>query len=529
MSARGCDLEKSLRCLPVAVLKVSLALPRILFRRGTGDSIMSGVRRALLLSFLDRYSGIVIAIGSSMVIARLLAPAQLGTFSAAMGLIAFASMVKDLGAGQYLLQERELTESRIRAVWAVQLGMGLGLAFIVAVAAVPAGRLMKLPEVTNLMWVLAMSFAVNPFGSLTYAWLMREMQYGRLATLRMTKSAAEAFVSILLASKGYGAVSLAWGNLAGMLVQAAVSTWMRPQHFPWLPGLAEVRRVLGFGARVAGSTVFMTLRESAPELILVRAAGAASAGYFSRANGLVAVFNRLVTDATFAVAQSLFARKVRAGEDLHEVYVRTLASVCVLAWSFSAVLALLANPIVLVLYGDQWLDSVSLTRWMALALVFVAPAGISLAVLMAHGAASAVFWLSVTFAATTIAFVIGASQFGVTAVAMSVVAAGACCSWLYLRKACSLSRTPMTQLVRPLLVSLSAALAAALPAAVAVALVGLEPNHKLLTVLIVGPLCTATLAVALVRLGHPLGEEIQGAFGRMSSGLRRLTGEGKAG
>ncbi|TAM43293.1 MAG: hypothetical protein EPN61_08505 [Burkholderiaceae bacterium] len=84
-------------------------------------------RKSLVFSFLDRYASLAISIVSSMVIARLLTPTEIGVFSVTMVRLMFVSTVRDLGAGQYLIQEKELTTERIRAVWAVQLGRATGL------------------------------------------------------------------------------------------------------------------------------------------------------------------------------------------------------------------------------------------------------------------------------------------------------------------------------------------------------------------------------------------------------------------
>ena len=74
------------------------------------------IRKSLVYSYLDRYASLVVSIVSSMVIARVLTPEDIGVFSVTMVLISFVATVRDLGAGQYLIQEKELTTDRIRAV-----------------------------------------------------------------------------------------------------------------------------------------------------------------------------------------------------------------------------------------------------------------------------------------------------------------------------------------------------------------------------------------------------------------------------
>ena len=122
-------------------------------------------RRALVFSFLDRYASLLIAVASSMVIARLLTPAEIGVFSITMVLLMFVSAVRDMGAGQYLIQEKDLTTERLRAVWAVQLGLGLALACLVLLASYPVAIFYDEPRMRDIMLVVALNYAVNPFGA----------------------------------------------------------------------------------------------------------------------------------------------------------------------------------------------------------------------------------------------------------------------------------------------------------------------------------------------------------------------------
>ena len=131
-------------------------------------------RRALVFSFIDRYAGLLLSVLSSMFIARLLSPAEIGVFSVTMVMLTFISSLRDLGAGQYLVQVHELTPQRIRATWTVLLGTGWLMAIVVLMIAEPIARFYHEPRMLDIMLVIAFNFAINPFGSMTYAWLMRE-------------------------------------------------------------------------------------------------------------------------------------------------------------------------------------------------------------------------------------------------------------------------------------------------------------------------------------------------------------------
>ncbi|OIR07144.1 lipopolysaccharide biosynthesis protein WzxC [mine drainage metagenome] len=343
-------------------------------------------RRALSFSFLDRYSGLVLNIIASMILARLLTPADIGVFSVTMVFLGFIRTFRDMGAGQYLVQEKELTIDRIRAAWTMQLGLGLLLALIVLLVSYPVAVFYKEPRMKEIMWVMALNFTINPFGSLTNAWLSREMRFDAIAIIRFTSTITGTAISIWAAWTGYGPISLAFGSLANTVTVAILSFFYRPQFFPWMPGLKEIRRVLSFGWMLTAISLLYTAYGGAPEMFLGRLQGMANTGLFSRGQGLVSMFERLVMDAVGAVAQPFFSKQSRQGHELGQSFIQATALVCALGWSFLGCVAILAFPIIRVLYGTQWDGAVNLTRQLCLVLSLLLPARMCGAPLIAVGA-----------------------------------------------------------------------------------------------------------------------------------------------
>jgi len=345
-------------------------------------------RRALFFSFLDRYAALALNIVSSMFIARLLTPKEIGVFSVTMVLIMLLSAMRDLGAGQYLLQEKELTPDRIRATWAVLLITGAVMGVVVLAMAYPASVFYSEPRMLPIMGVIAFNFLISPFGSLTYAWLMREMKFESLAVMRFGSSLAGALTSIWLAYKHYGPISLAWGSLVATAVNAALAGRYRPVDFGWMPGLKEVRRVLSFGSKIAASGVTSTLAKGAPELFLGRMQGLTEVGLYSRGYGLSAMFHRLVVDATQSVAMPLFSKTQREVGRIDQPFLQASSYVTALGWSFFVGLGVLAYPLTRALYGWQWDSSVAVTRWLALGTALALPAAMCPQALLAKGQAA---------------------------------------------------------------------------------------------------------------------------------------------
>jgi O-antigen/teichoic acid export membrane protein len=466
-------------------------------------------RKSLALSFLDRYVALLVSVASSMVLARLLTPADIGAFSIVMALLAFAATFRDFGAGSYLVQEIDLTQNRIRAVWTIQIGLGVALSVVVASASAPVAAFYDDARMRPIMLVLAANYLVNPFGSVTYAWLVREMRFDAIACMRFGSALTNALVSVGLAYQGHGPISLAWGSLAGTTVNALVATWFRPRGYPWMPGLHDLARVFSFGGRLTASSLMDTLVAGAPEFILGKVQGIAAAGYYSRANGLVAMFSRLVTDAINPVAVSLFSRESRLGQDVGASFTRACAYVTALSWSFCAALICLAHPAIRLLYGPQWDHSVGLTRWLALAMALAAPIPLCTAVLVGAGEARKVLQAAfISAIGVGIAVVVGArlelSSFGMCMAAASLLTLTA---WMRITR--SVVRFRWRETVALCLRSAAVATASAAAPAATLVWFGPAPTHAGTPLLlgVFGGLAGFLLAVLL--LPHPLADEMR--------------------
>ncbi|QDL36584.1 oligosaccharide flippase family protein [Rhodoferax sediminis] len=465
-------------------------------------------RRSLVFSFLDRYASLAISVASSMVIARLLTPTEIGVFSVTMVLLMFVATVRDLGAGQYLVQERELTTERIRAVWAVQLGLGLGLACVVLLASYPVALFYNEPRMRNIMLVVALNYAINPFGSLTYAWLMREMRFESVALMRFSAGLSGALVSIFLAWHHYGPISLAFGALASTLANALIAVYYRPKSFPWLPGVAEIRRVLAFGSKLTASTLITVLANNAPELFLGKLQSLTAAGLYSRSNGLVQMFNRLFVDAVGAVCLPWFARQSREHGSFVEPFLKSTAYVTAFGWSFCLALVCLAQPVVRLLYGHQWDQSVDLVRLLAVAMAFSVPAALCEVALLSSGAVGTIAQVTVFSAIQGVAFVaIGASQ-GLLMLGVATIVAAAVTAMLWLRATTRQIELPLHGLLPSLGKSAAVALIAAIGPVLVLWIYGPYPEVVVMPLVMGGVASGVGFVTGVLIFRHPLQEEI---------------------
>ena len=138
---------------------------------------MASVRLALLYSSLGRYFLMLIGLVSTMVVARLLTPEEIGTFAIASSVVMLMAGFRMLGANAYLVREKELTPEKIRSAYGLTILISWGLGGVVLELAYPLADYFDVAEVAVLFAILSISFIVAPYISIPDALLSREFKF----------------------------------------------------------------------------------------------------------------------------------------------------------------------------------------------------------------------------------------------------------------------------------------------------------------------------------------------------------------
>jgi len=478
------------------------------------------VRRALAFSFLSTNAAGLISFVSAMIIARVLTPAEIGVYSVAAALVAILHQLRSFGIANYLVQEVDLTHDRIRTAFGWLLATSWTLALVVFAASFPAGAFYGDPGVAAVMKVLALNFMLAPFGGVAMALLLRDMRFGARAVLEISSALALAGTSIALALLGFAYMSLAWGSLAGIVVGIVVANVYRPAGLPWLPSFRDLRRVIAYGAPSMLADIVHSLRITTPELVVGRALGLEPVAFFNRARSLTGQFAGLIGHTVHKVAFPYFAQERREGRDIKPPYLTAVAYLTGLGWPFFAVLALLAEPAVLLLFGGQWGASIPLTRIACLAAAISLPWTMLANVANAMGQPRVTMRVELQLLLATFVLVVLASTASIAAVMWSLCGVAALHAWLVSRALRRLIGVRLRDCSGDLLKSAGASslcVAAALPGVLFVPKAFGAPGQLAAGI---GGAAVAWV-VAIIWLRHPLIRELPRATGVVRSWLSR--------
>jgi O-antigen/teichoic acid export membrane protein len=380
------------------------------------QDLRSRVIRGLGWTAFSQISVQVMALVTTIFIAHLLTPSDVGLVAMATVFSALAMMLADLALGAALVQRETLTEEyRSTAFW-LTVSMGVGLAILGVLLAGPIAALYGEPEVEPLFQVISITFVLATLGATQNALLVRDMQFRSLEVRTVLASGLAGGVAIALALLGAGP----WAIVGQKLTVNAASTVLVWRASPWRPhfmfSMDSVRDQFGYGGWIIGSRFLAYLKGYGDNYLIGRYAGPAALGAYSIAyNVMLVPLVRLVgpVQQVFFPALSRIRDPARVGTAWLSA-TRMVALVTVPAF---AGMAVVAPDFVSVVLGDQWDAAVPVLEILCWVGILQSVTWLTVTVLEALGRTAWLFRFTVVTTPVTLAgFAIGV-QWGIVGVA----------------------------------------------------------------------------------------------------------------
>lgn len=305
--------------------------------------------------------------GVTVVLARLLTPADYGLFAIALSVQLVGQNIAELGlpAALVRMQEtpsRELQAATIGFLLSITLTASLAM-LLLAFAVLPL--LGASGETVRVVAITLVAVPIYAARSVPMAMMDREMRFGRVAAVEAADTVGFNLFALGMALAGVGVFSLAgavpFGALLGALVAWSVQRSARLPRFDF----AMVRPLIGFGSRVSVLGVLYLGRDLGYVSVIGAVGGAPMAGFYGMAKRLFSFPTALAA----AVARVMLPTLSQSGEERAGRTARMLGQIALVCGLPLALVAGAIQPFVEVVLGPEWMPTSEIVLWGSLAML----------------------------------------------------------------------------------------------------------------------------------------------------------------
>ena len=305
----------------------------------------------------------LVQFGTMLILVRLLSPESYGEFGLTNGIIGFISIFSFTNFVGYTLQVQADSEARYQEHFTAG-GVFQGTLFLLANAVALGLRwIPAYSSVGPLVHAMSLTFLLEWPCELRRKMLERSLDWRRLRVLHGVGLLLSAGLSLVLAWAGAGAFALL---VPGMLVTIpfifdlfVAQAWRPDWSWSW----AAYRPALRFGLARVGSGLVGGGRQLLESGVVTALVGFAALGLLSRSVGFATMFCQRIASQLLYAIYPVLTRIEGGGGDPVRAGTLVLRLVMWTVTPIAVTLAVLAEPVIRIVYGERWTAVIPLLPW----------------------------------------------------------------------------------------------------------------------------------------------------------------------
>ncbi|HEU4485441.1 MAG TPA: lipopolysaccharide biosynthesis protein [Povalibacter sp.] len=373
-----------------------------------------------------------LSILSTIVLARLLVPADFGLVALATTMLMIISSVTELSLPMALVRHAAPTRSHFDAVWTLSALRGLVLGILFAASGPLMARIYADPRLTAIMVALGGSIFLGGLTNPRSIMLQRNLIFWQEFVLTVAQKLAGFVVSVAIAYYYRTYWALVIGTVAMQFTNVLVSYTI----LPFRPRIcfAHVRELMSFSIWLTAGQIVNTLNWRFDYLLLGKGLGVAELGHYSVGSNLAQTPTRETTAPLTKVIFPGFSSIRNDRERLAAAYQRAQAFVTAVALPAGIGTALIADPLIRLTMGEKWVPVIFVIQVLASVFALQTLGSLCEPLGMAHGETRLLFIrnLQMLFIRMPL-IVIGMLVAGLQGVVIARVVSGLISIYFYMR------------------------------------------------------------------------------------------------
>jgi len=313
-------------------------------------------------SFTDNIasSGISFLIG--LVLARLLSPEEYGLIGIIAIFIAVFNSIVDSGFSNALIRKNDAKDIDYNTVFIVNLLLSVVLFFALFLCAPDIAQFFDEPQLVPLTKAMGSIVIINAFAIIQRTILVKRIDFKTQTKISLISSIVSGVVGIVMALIGYGVWSLVGQQISRQLLNT-LFLWVWGHWWPRLQfSIESFKSLFGFGWKLLVSSLIDTTWREIYQVVIGKCYSAEMLGQYTRAQQFSSICSSNLTSVVQRVSYPVFSSIQEEKERLKQSYKKVIKVTMLITFVLMLGLAAIAKPMILVLIGEKWLQSVEILQ-----------------------------------------------------------------------------------------------------------------------------------------------------------------------
>lgn len=329
-------------------------------------SIKQQIFSGIFYTAIARYSGIIISLGITAILARLLSPNDFGIVAVATVIINFFGIFANIGIPAAIIQNKELAKNDLNAIYMFTLWMGGILSLLFFLSAWGIAKYYQDNRLILICKLLSINLFFTAASIVPNSMFYRDKDFKFIAFRTFIVQIIVGVLSILAALKGMGLYTLVIQPILSSLIVWGISLRKYPQQLRLTFGIKSVKKIWNYSMYQFLFSIISYFTRNLDKLLIGKYMGLGMLGYYEKSYRLMMLPLQNITYVVTPVMHPILSDYQNDMEKLGHTHERVMRILAFIGFPLSLVLLFCARELVLCVFGTQWGPSIPIFQILSL-------------------------------------------------------------------------------------------------------------------------------------------------------------------
>lgn len=302
----------------------------------------------------------------TLVIARILSPAQFGVYGIAALVLSLIEVLTETGINVFLVQNKESIGRYVGTAWVISIFRGFIISSLIFFSSFLVANFFNNKDVLALLILVSIVPFIRGFINPSVARFQKDLQFHKEFFYRSGIFLIETIVSIFLVVKMKDPIALIYSLIAGAAFEVIISILL-VKPMPIIEFNKKIfKEIISRGRWITGSGIFSYLFQNGDNVVVGKVLGAGSLGIYDMAYNISTLPLNEISDIVARVTLPIYVKISDDKKRLRRAYLRTVLLTTVLISPIVLLFLLFPEQLILFVLGERWIQATGILRILAI-------------------------------------------------------------------------------------------------------------------------------------------------------------------
>lgn len=293
----------------------------------------------------------------NLILARLLIPADFGAIGILAIFIVVSQVLIDSGFSSALIQKKEPSQVDFSTIFFWNISFSLILYFILFLSAPAISHFFEIPVLSGVLRCIGLNLIISSIYGIQRIRLQKKLEFQKIAVSNLCSYTIGSVVAVILAYNNGGV----WSLVAMQIIYGCMYILILWILTRWHPSLIfsidTIKKLFGFGGYIMAAGLLQEICKNLQGVIIGKRFSATQMGYYSQAYKLDQITSYSIPQVIVQVMYPVYASIQDERNRLIEMLLMNIRVIAFIIFPMLALLIIIGDPLILKLYGKEWLQS----------------------------------------------------------------------------------------------------------------------------------------------------------------------------